>query len=78
MALNKHKILYFNGCSYALGAEIGGEPGEGPDVCVSRTSYLLSERFGYTEQNESMAGQTNQHIIEQTIESFMHRIKNCL
>ena len=75
MAWNKPKILYFNGCSYAQGAEIGGGLGEGDDVCVSRTSYLLSKRFGYTEQNEARAGQTNHHIIEQTIE-FAYRNKN--
>ncbi len=55
-----NKILYFNGCSWAEGAELN-------NMEEDRCSSLLSKKLGYKEINKGGSGKSHDEIIKETL-----------
>ena len=55
-----NKILYFNGCSWAQGAELDNNKED-------RCSKLLADKIGYKEVNHGWPGKSHDKVIEEVL-----------
>ena len=62
-----NKILYFNGCSWAQGAELNSLEQDESGECEHRTSKLLADKIGYEEDNHGRSGKSHDTLIEEVL-----------
>jgi hypothetical protein len=65
-----NKILYFNGCSWAEGAELDSlheVKNSTYSISEDRASKLLADKIGYEEVNQGSAGKSHDDLITQTM-----------
>lgn len=65
-----HYNLLFNGCSYTKGSELEGIDHDCEYRDRHRYSHVISERLEKTYDNISVAGNSNDRIVRETLEWF--------